>query len=327
MRTWLGAGALTVGVGAALAGAAGVAHADSADHQAARPSASKHDAGPKRASEAASINSTTVGSAKATPAARRASLTRVAPAAAVSPAPSPARLSSSTRQPLAAARRAAAAAAQTTEQTQTINTPLGAITVTATITTPDNGTSGPVSVALTAATPIGAANFALSGYQKFTTDPNSTPAVVSETSITQGSLVLPAPVAFLANAAGSFITGGLSLYTSATSFMTAIQHGDFGSAAFTFATAGFNFMNAVLVGQQTITLPLQAVGDTGEVVALHIPVGGVFAPLRPVSVTWPATSGVDGTGSVLVKFDAGNIEFAGTRFGGVAPAFLQLFGL
>src|SRR5262245_45520167 len=56
MKTWLGAGALTLGVGAALAGATAVAPADTGGHaassSAASSSSTKSDAGPRRGTAA-----------------------------------------------------------------------------------------------------------------------------------------------------------------------------------------------------------------------------------------------------------------------------------
>jgi hypothetical protein len=46
-----------------------------------------------------------------------------------------------------------------------------------------------------------------------------------------------------------------------------------------------------------------------------------------VSVTWPGYSYVDDTTGAEVTIDPVDISFAGTKFGGVGQALLQLFGL
>lgn len=338
VRTWLGAGALTVGVGAALAGAAGVAHADTGDHPSAgSASSSAHTAGPSAGSKR-SAGKTTTASVKAANTASvqaAAAVTNAAaggtPAAArvrVSPLPILDGVASSARRPAAAATpvvkpaAASPAASQNQQTSQTIDTPFGPITLSINATVPDPGTSGVVALSVQAATPIGKASISLSGNQTFT----STPAILNEVALTAGTLHLPAPAAFLVSAAGSAVIGGLSAYNSATAFFTALQGGNVGGALQAFLAAGPKLANAVLFGQQTLTLPL-AVGQTGQAAQLSIPFGGLFAPLRSVSVTFPGYSYVDQVTGVEFKVDPVDIAFAGTKFGGVAPAFLQLFGL
>lgn len=339
VRTWLGAGALTVGVGAALAGAAGVAHADTADHPSAgSASTSAHNAGPSAGSKR-SAGTTATGSVKRVngssvkPAPASTTAVGASPAVArarVLPLPTLDGLASSARKPAAAAAPGAAvkpaaanpAAAQDQQTSQTIDTPFGPITVSISATLPDPGTSGAVSLSVQAATPIGKASIALGGNQTFT----SSPAFLNEIALTEGTLHLPASAAFLVSAAGSAVIGGLSAYNSATAFFTALQGGNVGGAIQTFLAAGPKLANAVLFGQQTLTLPL-AVGQTGQAAQLSIPFGGLFTPLRSVSVTFPGYSYVDQVTGVELKVDPVDIAFAGTKFGGVAPAFLQLFGL
>lgn len=57
----------------------------------------------------------------------------------------------------------------------------------------------------------------------------------------------------------------------------------------------------------------------------HIPVGGFFSPARSLSVTWDEFSTVQS--GVTITLAAGDIVFAGSKFGGAAPAFLAIFGL
>ncbi|WP_319437185.1 hypothetical protein [Mycobacterium sp. RTGN5] len=298
VKTWLGAGALTLGVGAALAGASGVAQADTGGHQAASSASSSSSAkpatGPKRS--AASVST------------RRASA-------------SPAKASS---KPAAASVKAAAvpAASQTNTTTQTVNTPIGPITVVISATVPDAGESGAVELALNARTPLGNAKFSLAGLETFT----ATPTPKAQISITDGTLVVPAPVAFLVSSAGSAVLGALSAYNSATSFFTSLQSGNIMGAAQAFLTGGPKLTNALLFGQQSLTLPID-LGATGQTAQLSIPFGGFFAPLKPVTVTWAGYSYVDESTGAEVTVDPVDISFAGTRFGGVGQALLQLFGL
>jgi hypothetical protein len=310
VKTWLGAGALTLGVGAALAGAAGVAQADTGAHEGAGAgSTSKHEAGTQRSAAVATSTRSTASSVNTA-----ASTTSVSSAAATSPA-----------HPAASVKPAASspAASQTNQTTQTINTPFGAITVGVSATVPDPITSsGPVALGLNASTPIGNAEFSLSGQQTFT----STPTPGGDISITQGTLVLPPVVGFLVNAAGSGVLGAVSAYNSATSFITALQTGNIGGAVATFLTAGSTMTNAVLFGQQTLTLPIN-LGQTGQTALLSIPFGGVFAPLKPVSVAWAGYSYVDQTSGATFTIDPVNINFTGTQFGGAVAGFGQLIGL
>ncbi|MGY4711949.1 hypothetical protein ACXDF8_20685 [Mycolicibacterium sp. CBM1] len=316
VRTWLGAGALTVGVGAALAGAAGVAQADTTDHPSAGPSTSKHEAGPAAHSKRGAGTTTTSASAK------RVNASPVTASGGSKTTVSSAAVSSSARVRAAAATSAAATASASTSTTKTIDTPLGPITVSIDATLPDPGTSGAVALALNASTPIGKAEISLAGTQTFTT----TPSILNEIAITSGTLHLPAPAALLVSAAGSVVLGGLSAYNSAVSFATDLQSGDVLGAVQTFLAAGPKMANAVLFGHQSLTLPIDITG-TGQVAQLSIPFGGLFAGLSPVSVTWPGYSYVDSGTGVQVKIDPVDVSFAGTEFGGAGPALLQLFGL
>ncbi|WP_445167139.1 hypothetical protein ACTXG7_25495 [Mycolicibacterium sp. Dal123E01] len=300
VRTWLGAGAVTLGVGAALAGATAVAQAETSGHQApssaSSSSSSKPDTGPKR------------GTGVVAPKRPVATVANARPAA------------SDTRSPGSA--KSAVAAVQTQNKTQTIKTPFGPITVAITSTIPDPGESGPVAMALDAATPLGGAAFALSGHETFTLAPSPK----AEISLDEGKLVVPAPVALVASSAGAAVLGAMSVYNSATSFFTAVQHGNILGAAQALLEGAPKLTNAVLFGQESLTLPID-LGQGGQSAELSIPFGGVFAPLKPVTVTWAGYSYVDASTGAQVTIDPVDVNFAGTKFGGVAPALLQLFGI
>ncbi|BBY59151.1 hypothetical protein MSAR_22870 [Mycolicibacterium sarraceniae] len=189
-------------------------------------------------------------------------------------------------------------------------------------TAPATGASGPVELAVNAGTPLGNAKFSLAGLETFTATP--TPKV--QVALNSGTLHMPAPVAFLVSSAGSAVLGAISAYDSTTSLVTSVKNGDVVGAAQTFLEGGPRLAKALLFGQQSITLPID-LGATGQTAQLSIPFGGFFAPLKPVSVTWPGYGYTDeGTGA-QVTVDPVDISFAGTRFGGVGQALLQLFGL
>lgn len=308
IRTWLGAGALTVGVGAALMGAAAVAQADTGHHSSAgspSSSSSKHEAGLKRTAGVASTKRVSSVSAKV-------DKTPVSAAAVVS-------------KPSASAKPAVASKTATANATlpsinQTINTPFGPISLVADITAPDPGQSGPVAVDVTAKTPVGGAKFSIGGTQTFTVGPPT----ISETSLTDGTLQVPPAVAFAASAAGAFVGAGLSAANSLQAFVTAAQSGNIGGAFIAWAAAAPKFTNALLFGTNTLDLPIPT-GGTGPAIVAHIPVGGFFSPARSLSVSWDEYSTTQS--GVTVKLDAGDIAFAGSKFGGAAPAFLAIFGL
>lgn len=298
-KMWLGAGVLTLGVGAALAGATAVASADTGSHQspsaASSSSSGKSDPGPKRGAGVASTKRVS------TPSVKGASK------------PSSAGVKAAAKVPTAS---------DTKTTTQTVNTPFGPITVAISATVPTAGQSGPVGLGVDASTPLGTAKFSLSGTETFT----PTPAPKAQIALTNGTLQLPAPVALMVSSAGSAVLGAVSAYNSATAFFGALQSGNIVGAAQAWLEGGPKLTNAILFGQESLTLPVD-LGSSGQTAQLNIPFGGFFAPLRPVSVTWPGYSYVDEATGAQVTIDPVDISFDGTRFGGVGPAILQLFGL
>jgi hypothetical protein len=295
VRTWLGAGALTVGVGAALAAGSAVAQADTGGHQASNSASSssstKSDAGPKR---------TVAASARTV--------------AKVTSAPSSAAVS----KPSAKSKPAVAAAIPPVNQT--INTPFGPISFVANFTVPDPGQSGAVTIDVTAKTPVGGAKFSLGGTQTFVAGPPTT----STTALTDGTLQLPPAVAFAASAAGAFLGAGLSAADSLNSFVNAARSGNIAGAFVAWAAAAPKLANALLFGTNTLDLPIPT-GGTGPAIVAHIPVGGFFSPARSLSVSWDQYQTTQS--GVTVTLSAGDIVFAGSKFGGAAPAFLKIFGL
>ena len=310
VKVWLGAGALAVGVGAAVAGASGVASADTGDHHSpGSASSSKHDgassAGPKRSTAEAAPKSAAAApkSAAASPKLVKAQSVK---ATTSDTSDGPGLLRKATAGPGAAI----STASSTSETTQTIDTPFGPIKLATTTVTPDPGSTGTLSVDVNATTPIGAVNFSLAGSQTFTLS-----TLVNETAITSGTFVAPPPVAFLASVAGSVVAGGLAAYGSATSAVTALQNGDLLGALLSSSTIGVQFVGNFLFGDKTLTLPFELPG-TGQAIQLHVPVSGIFGPVKPISVTIPAYSYVEPITGFHFIFDAADFDFAGTKFGG-----------
>ncbi|MCV7345237.1 hypothetical protein [Mycolicibacterium rhodesiae] len=302
VKTWLGAGALTLGVGAALAGATAVASADTGGHSASSSASSssstKSDAGPKR-TVAASARTV----AKVTTAPSSAAVSK--PAASAKPA---------------ARSKTATANASLPPINQTIDTPFGPISFVANVTAPTPPDSGAVAIDVTAKTPLGGAKFSIGGTSTFT----ATPTPTSTTALTDGTLQLPPAVAFAASAAGAFVGAGLSAADSLNTFVNAARSGNIVGAFVAWAAAAPKFTNALLFGTSTLDLPIPT-GGTGPAIVAHIPVGGFFSPARSLSVTWDEFS-TDQSG-VTITLAAGDIVFAGSKFGGAAPAFLAIFGL
>lgn len=316
VRTWLGAGALALGVGAALAGAAGVAQADTGRNQpSSSASDSKPDAGPARAAAASAKRvSTPVAGVTSTAVSARGAKVATIPVSA-----------SAVSRPSAKAKPAAAVTAKAIAGqlfNQTIDTPFGPITLAADVSAPDLGQSGPLSLNATATTPIGNAKFALAGTTTFTTSP-----LKSTNTLTSGTIEVPSAVAFVASVAGAVVNAGLTAYGSLQSFVTAVGSGNIIGAIGAWAEAAPKFTNALLFGAGTLDLPLQNGSNTGPGVVAHIPVGGLFAPLRPISVSWGDYSSVDPGSGAEIAIVGGSIDFAGTQLGGAAPAFFKIFGI
>jgi hypothetical protein len=314
VSTWLGAGAVTIGVGAALAGASGVAQADTVDHHVAGSTSTgkteaSSSAGPKATKRAHVSDTAQAASPKRTLATARPTTLRAA-AAKTSASP--------------VAKAAAVAAASSSTTTQTISTPFGPIKITSTSTAPAPGTSGPVGLSLLATTPVGNAKFSLTGSSTFVAGLPS----VTTVKFTDGTFVVPGAISFLLDAAGPVVTGGTSLVNSGKAFMSAVNSGNPIGAAVALFSAGLNFENAILFGHTTITVPLGSVGSSsGSTINVHIPFGGLFSSLQPLTVTVPGYTYTDPSGLFVSAVDASHISFDGTRLGGIFPGFLKSIGI
>jgi len=90
-----------------------------------------------------------------------------------------------------------------------------------------------------------------------------------------------------------------------------------------------NFTDAVLFGHQTITVPFLPVGSGGASLELHIPFGGFFASLEPISMTWPQYDYYDPYTETTTTVLGSEFSYRGTQFGGIVPELLSAlaFGL
>ena len=304
-RTWLAAGVLAVGLGAAATAGSAVAAADTGGPSAASSSsAGKSDAKPSAGSkrtQTVSATSPRGGSQSGSPTAARSSVGSAKPAAANAILP-----------PLTITRSGGAS----------VNTPVGPISVAVNATLPVPFTEGPLAINLEAKTPFGNGKGSVAGTQSVT--PGLPP--INTLTLNQGTLVLPKQTAFLISAMGPAVVGGNSLSLSARTFAAAAQRGDVIGALRAVLSAAPNFANAVMFGRGTYTLPLiSSINDDAQSVELHVPVGGWFAPLAPASVSFTDYTYVDQSG-LTYKVNGGEIEFTGTQFGGAVAAFGKLFG-
>jgi hypothetical protein len=152
---------------------------------------------------------------------------------------------------------------------------------------------------------------------------------------TGGTAVLPPVIPLSLAALGPYVTGGASFANYAGAFVAAATSGNPVAAATALLSMPSNVADAVLFGHETITIsPGGEIGDPASPhVQLHIPFGGLFASLEPLSSTYPQTfTGVESavnspyngmTQTVL----ASNFSYQGAQFGGFFPELLYLSGL
>ncbi|BBX73652.1 PE family protein [Mycobacterium shinjukuense] len=127
-----------------------------------------------------------------------------------------------------------------------------------------------------------------------------------------GSLVAPAPLVLGVNAVGPAITTMSALHNSHTAFANAVHTGNPLAAAGALLTAPGNAVQGFLFGQTAISQSIPLSSDTGYTSAgISVPVGGLLAPVQPVTVTLTPTAG---TPTV--------ISLSGPKFGGLIPALL-----
>ena len=110
----------------------------------------------------------------------------------------------------------------------------------------------------------------------------------------------------LFDAEGPVIVTEAALANSQTAFVNAVQAGNLGAATAAIVNAAPSVGSAFLYGQDTVAVPLSLLGVS---VTLDVPVGGVLAPLQPISAT-VAVSGAPPT----------TFPIPGTEVGGIVPA-------
>ena len=109
------------------------------------------------------------------------------------------------------------------------------------------------------------------------------------------------------DAEGPLIVTQSALEHSGTAFVNAVQTGNLGAATTALVDAPAIAGSAFLYGQDTVTVPL--LSSRAVSLTLDVPVGGVLAPLQPVSAT-VATAGNPPTTFLI----------PGTEVGGIVPA-------
>jgi hypothetical protein len=128
--------------------------------------------------------------------------------------------------------------------------------------------------------------------------------------VTSGSLVAP-PLLALAYDLGSPAAIALTAFRDGgTAFTSAVQAGDAVAAGTALIQTPVNAVTGFFIGQEEITGSMTLPSYSGYAgVDYRLPVGGLFAPLQPVTLT---LHGSDGTVTAL--------PLSGTQFGGLFPA-------
>ena len=195
----------------------------------------------------------------------------------------------------------------------TLNTPVGPVSLLYAGATANIPANGPVLLAAHGSvTGLGPFDLSLRGI-------SSTGAGGVVLQFTGATLFAPAAVALLVGQAGPVVIGGTAIVNNTTEVLAALGRGNLAGAASLYFSSPFTFANAVLFGQETITIPL---GSGTSVGAVDIPIGGVFAPLRPISVTVPPYSYNDPSTNTTLTLLGSEFSVEGTQFGGIVPTFL-----
>ena len=198
-----------------------------------------------------------------------------------------------------------------------LNTPLGPLSLLSAGATANIPANGPVLLAAHgSAIGLGPFGLSLSGA---TTSSTGAGGLAIQLQLTGATLVAPAAVSLLVGQAGPVVLGGTAIVNNTTEVIAALGRGNLAGAASLYFSSPFTFANAVLFGQETITIPL---GSGTSVGAVDIPIGGVFAPLRPISVTVPPYSYNDPSTNTTLTLLGSEFSVEGTQFGGIVPTFL-----
>jgi hypothetical protein len=138
---------------------------------------------------------------------------------------------------------------------------------------------------------------------------------------TGATLIAPAAISLLAANAGPLVTGGSAIVNNTTEVIAALSKGNLAGAASLYFSSPLSFADAVLFGQETITIPI---GSGPNVGSLEIPLGGIFAPLRPISVTVPTSTYTDTSTDTMLTVLGSEFSVRGTEFGGLVPTLVNL---
>ena len=152
-------------------------------------------------------------------------------------------------------------------------------------------------------TPLGPITLTLYGEQ----------SLLGTVTVTSGTLLAPPLYAFGFEAISPFMNVGSAFTNGGAAFTSAVRAGDGLAAATALVQTPVNAVTGFFVGTGEITGSEAVPAYTGySGVDYRIPVGGLFAPVQPVTLT---LHGSDGTVST--------IPLSGTQFGGLFPNIVR----
>jgi PE family len=130
---------------------------------------------------------------------------------------------------------------------------------------------------------------------------------VGPVSITSGSLQVPTPITLGLDAISPVLNVGLAFQNGSSAFTTALQTGNTTAAITALAETPLNAASGFFIGGQNINGTASIPAYTGySGVGYKIPVGGLFSPVQPVTLT---LFGSDGSQT--------SFPLTGTKFGGI----------
>jgi hypothetical protein len=149
-------------------------------------------------------------------------------------------------------------------------------------------------------TPFGPLSLTLSGEA----------SLLGTVTVTGGTLLVPTPFALAVDALGPGANVLITLGNGGAAFTHAVQTGNPVAAAEALLETPANAVGSFFFGQQTITesfaVPSGTQYTSGDI---SVPVGGLLAPLRPVTLTLFSSNGT-----------VTSIPLGGREFGGLIPA-------
>jgi PE family len=196
----------------------------------------------------------------------------------------------------------------------TLNTPVGPVELLSGAATANIPANGPVLLAAHGAVPgLGHLDFAMKGTS------SSSPSGLT-LQFTGATLIVPPAFQLLAAEAGPYVLGGNEIVNNTIGVASALSRGNLAGAAGLYFSSPIAFADAVLFGQETINIPL---GTGPNIGGLHIPFGGVFAPLRPITVEVPMATSTDSSTDTTLTLLGSAFSVHGTEFGGIVPTLLN----